>query len=117
MQPEQADRSSSLATTQLMDLAFPSMEAGLSRILSLGIEAAPEEACGLLINEVHGVRIVPMVNRAEDPVNGYRIDPVTVRQLVSQHKHWRHVAIWHTHPGGLVGPSPGDLEHKNDNVN
>lgn len=117
MKPDQADQSSSLVQTQIHDLALPSMEAALQHILGLGIEAAPEEACGLLVNEIHGVRVVPMANRAENPVNGYRIDPVTVRQLALKHKQWSHVAVWHTHPGGLVGPSAGDLEHKLNNVN
>lgn len=114
MQLEQAGPQ--LLRTQLHDLVLPSMEAALRRILDLGIEQAPEEACGILVNEFQGVRIVKMINRAEDPTRSYQIDVKTLKQLALKPKTWSHVAVWHTHPGGLVGPSPGDLEHKLHNV-
>lgn len=98
--------------TALSDLAFPNLESACSRIRDLGIEAAPEEACGVLVNETEGVRIVQMLNRAEDRTSSYRIDPKMLRTLALKPASWAHVVIWHTHPGGLVGPSPGDLEYK-----
>lgn len=105
-----------IVSTQVADFAFPSMSAAFRRILDLGIEAAPEEACGILVNEVDGIRVVQMLNRAEDRTQSYRIDPAMLRQLALKPKSWEHVAIWHTHPGGHVGPSPGDLEHKVNGV-
>lgn len=112
---EKLEPQSSLASTQLLDLLLPSVQAALERILHLGIEEAPNEACGLLVNEFEGVRVVKMINRATNPVNGYVLDASTIRQLATQ-RQWSHVAVWHTHPGGLVGPSSGDLEHKVPNV-
>lgn len=111
------NQSSSVMTTQLHDLAYPSLKTAIEKILSLGIEGAPEEVCGLLIEEAPGVfRVIQMINRADDPTAGYRIDGETVQQLSIDSKHWSHVSIWHTHPGGLVGPSAGDLKHKQPNV-
>ena len=112
MELEKADNQSSLVQTQLMDLVLPTLSVAIRRIRDYGIEAAPEEACGVLVNEMDGVRVVQMLNRAEDRTSGYRIDPAMLRQLSMKPKSWAHVAIWHTHPGGNVGPSPGDLEHK-----
>lgn len=117
MELEKADDQSSLVQTQLMDLVLPTMGTAIRRILDYGIEAAPEEACGILVNEYQGIRVVQMLNRAEDRTEGYRIDPAMLRQLALKPESWAHVAIWHTHPGGHVGPSPGDLEHKLNGVN
>lgn len=94
------------------DLVLPNLIAAAEKILSLGIEAAPEEVCGILVNETEGVRVVQLRNRAEDPTREYRIDPETLRGLSLKPDRWRHVAIWHTHPGGHVGPSTRDLETK-----
>jgi proteasome lid subunit RPN8/RPN11 len=94
------------------DIVFPTMPAALRRVQDLGIETAPEEACGILVDEAGGIRVVQMLNRADDRLNGYAIDPVTLRQLALKPGSWKHVAIWHTHPGGMVGPSLGDLDHR-----
>lgn len=104
--------SSKVLTTEVMDLAFPNLEVALGRILEMGIEEAPHEACGILVNETQGVRVVKLVNRAEDPTSSYRIDNTTLRQIALKPEMWAHVAVWHTHPGGHVGPSPGDLAVK-----
>lgn len=108
--------SSLVRRTHLQDLVYPTMDVALSRILDLGIEAAPEEACGIIVNETGAVRVVQMHNRAEKPGDSYRIDPVTIRSLHLRPHVWAHVAVWHTHPGGNVGPSPGDLAAKVEGV-
>jgi proteasome lid subunit RPN8/RPN11 len=101
-----------LVATQLLDLVFPSIYAASERILTLGIEGAPDEVCGIMVNEPNGVRLVQLANRSETPTDSYRIDPQTIRQLTLQPDSWKHIAIWHTHPGGRVGPSPMDIQHK-----
>lgn len=80
------------------------------------MEVAPNEACGLLVNETGGIQVIPLVNRAEDPTASYRIDNQTLRTLALKPKTWEHVAVWHTHPGGQVGPSAEDLEHRINGV-
>lgn len=86
-------------------------------MLNLGIEAAPDEACGLLVKEAEDeYRVIQLVNRADDPTRSYQIDAETIKALALKPEVWAHVAVWHTHPGGLVGPSAGDLEHKVERV-
>lgn len=101
-----------------MNLAYPNRAVALDRIRDIGIEEAPNEACGVLIDEApHGVRVVQLRNRADDPTTGYRIDPQTLRTLSLAPDHWANVIVWHTHPRGTVGPSSGDLEYKIPGVN
>ena len=115
---EQVDgpQSRHLQVLPIQRVALPSVEAALDHIFDLGMEGAPEEVCGLIVNETAGCMVVPMINRAEDPTASYRIDGQTLRQLALKPKTWEHVAVYHTHPGGDVGPSALDLEHKLDVV-
>lgn len=86
----------------------------IEKILQLGIEAAPEEVCGVMVPqdercsfwEVHQLR-----NRADDRTAGYEIDPATIGQLCGNPSVWGDVIVWHTHPSGHVGPSEGDLRY------
>lgn len=115
--PAESPSSSSLVETRLFDLALPTVELAYQKIFDLGMENAPEEICGLLVDESRawaggsGFRVVQLNNRAEDRCRGYVIDPATLRDLAFAPKVWDHVTVWHTHPGGLVGPSAGDREH------
>lgn len=102
-----------LLSTQLTDLRLPSKEIAFEQIFNWGIENAPQEICGILVEEgPREYRLVKLVNRAEDPTAMYRIDPATLHTLALRPAVWNNIAIWHTHPGGLVGPSTGDIEHK-----
>lgn len=98
--------------TQIMGILLPTLDAACQRMFDIGMEEAPKEACGILVREFEGFRVHQLTNRAEDPTRSFRIDADTLRQLALKPKTWTNVAVWHTHPGGLVGPSPGDLEHK-----
>lgn len=102
--------------TRLRGLVLPSVHAALERVFEWGMELAPEEACGVLVNETGGVRVVQLQNRAEDRTSSYVIDRETLRTLALKPKTWAHVAVWHTHPSGLVGPSEGDLKHKIEGI-
>lgn len=110
--PQSPHLKKGLAQTRIQRIALPSVEVALSHIFDLGMEEAPNEACGLIVNETAGVQVIPMRNRAEDPTLSYRIDNETLRQLALKPDTWAHVAVYHTHPGGRVGPSPEDLEHR-----
>jgi proteasome lid subunit RPN8/RPN11 len=50
-----------------------------------------------------------LTNRAENPYDSYSIDPQTIKDLVADPEEWSSVLVWHTHPGGHVGPSQGDM--------
>lgn len=105
-----------IVPTRLRGLVLPDVRSALGLALDWGIEAAPEEICGILVNETEGVRLVQLQNRAEDRTDGYVIDAETMRTLALKPKTWAHVAVWHTHPSGLVGPSQRDLSHKIHNI-
>jgi len=112
----ESPQSQTLRQLPVQRVALPTLTAALEHIFNLGMEAAPEEACGLIVNETMGVQVIPLKNRAEDPTASYVIDNATLRQLALKPKTWAHVAVYHTHPGGQVGPSSGDLEHKVNGV-
>lgn len=105
-------RSPHLQKLEIQRLVLPDLRAATEHIFDLGMEGAPEEVCGLIVNETRGVQVIPLRNRAEDPTASYVIDNATLRQLALKPKTWAHVAVYHTHPGGQVGPSARDLEHK-----
>jgi proteasome lid subunit RPN8/RPN11 len=109
-------QSPKLQQLEIQRIALPTLASALDRVFDLGMAGAPEEVCGLIVNETAGVQVIPLRNRAEDPMNGYRIDSQTLRQLALKPKTWAHVAVYHTHPRGRVGPSPEDLEHRLDAV-
>lgn len=102
----------SLTPTQLHDLSFPNLPVALQKILDLGIEGAPLEVCGIVVREMVSFRVIQLTNRADDPMSSYVIDSATLRQLALKPECWGNVAVWHTHPGGEVGPSSRDLSTK-----
>ena len=101
-----------LQKLDIQRIALPTLEVAYEAIFNLGMEDAPREACGLLVNESLGIQVIPLVNRAEDPTGSYRVDNDTLRSLALKPHTWAHVAVWHTHPGGMIGHSAEDLEHK-----
>lgn len=102
----------------LSNLIYPTEHAALEAIRAIGIECAPEEACGILVQEsFEEWRVVQLKNRAEDTTTGYKIDPETIGQIVKNPDAWYNkTQVWHTHPGGTVGPSEMDMRTKVDKV-
>lgn len=105
-------QSPKLQKIEVAKVVYPTLDSALGHVFDLGMEGAPEEVCGLIVNETSGVQVIPLRNRSEDRFNSYVIDNQTLRQLALKPKTWAHVAVYHTHPRGQVGPSPQDLEHK-----
>jgi proteasome lid subunit RPN8/RPN11 len=102
----------------LTNLIYPTEWAALEAIKAIGVEFAPEEACGILVQEAFTEwRVVQLQNRAPDPTTSYKIDPATIAQIVKSPEMWyQKTQVWHTHPGGMVGPSQGDLDYKAEGV-
>jgi len=79
--------------------------------------AAPNECCGLLIGRIEENRAVirsalPSDNLAQNPVNGFEVDPAL---LLTTQRRLRGgpdtlLGHYHSHPRGPVGPSPTDRE-------
>jgi proteasome lid subunit RPN8/RPN11 len=84
----------------------------IDRILNWGMEIAPDEACGLLIlPSTSEYLLYHLENEAENPRRSYAMSPQAIGQIVETQEVWeQQTTIWHTHPGGMVGPSPSDLE-------
>lgn len=96
-------------------------EDDVKQILGIGLQKHPHEACGLLITGLEAGRVREVVNRADDPSR----DVVMKTEDISEAL-WemvgdpacypgdlaRELVVWHTHPGGLVGPSRNDMQFK-----
>lgn len=89
----------------------------LQEIEKIGRLRIPTEACGLLLEIPHTdstgrtTRVLEIPNRSPLPHNSYVMDSDDIR-LVMEGKPDQLVAAWHTHPGGLIGPSLADMRER-----
>jgi proteasome lid subunit RPN8/RPN11 len=92
-----------------------SLDVVIPRILEIGVQRAPNEACGLVIpdleQEIDGW-VHELVNRSEDPTTSYQFDGSALKGMLTDPSVWEDVLIWHTHPSGRVGPSPWDVKNQ-----
>ncbi len=83
----------------------------VNKLKAYALEAAPKEAVGLL----DGVgKIFFLDNKADDPTNSFMVERTQILMTMQQ-THFQisdEVVLWHTHPGGLVGPSTTDMQQK-----
>ena len=93
---------------------------GVEEIARYGVIRRPEEACGLLLaGRVVELRNVSPLDRSCNYSFGTVED--IVRQLRTAQVDLARVSagdyvVWHTHPKGLIGPSPGDMEDRIDGL-
>lgn len=97
-------------------------ERDIAQIVGIGLQKHPHEACGLLITGAEGLaRISEVPNRAPDPSKDVVMtaDDIeeALRRMVGDPARYpgnlaRELVVWHTHPGGLVGPSKVDMEFR-----
>jgi proteasome lid subunit RPN8/RPN11 len=102
---------------------FSTLDLALREIEELGRLRQPNEACGILLDmswrkpdgSISWVKELP--NRSMDGEGTYRIDAEDIRMVMEGLEEVEDVAIWHTHPSGLVGPSKGDMRNRpEDNI-
>ena len=90
-----------------LEIVRDAMEA----ILAHAAQAAPEEACGLLLGEDGRIlEARPVANVASDKQRHFEIDPAA---LIAAHRAEREggavlVGYYHSHPAGLPEPSATD---------
>ena len=75
-------------------------------------EAAPREAVGLL--DANG-RIYLLKNISESPENSFLVDKQEILHVIEKQDFigpLTHVTLWHSHPGGLEGPSRVDMQNR-----
>ncbi len=83
----------------------------VATLLAEAREAAPHEACGLLLGTGSHVETATRTpNVAPDPLRHFELDPAA---LIAAHKAARTggpqlLGYWHSHPNGRVGPSDAD---------
>lgn len=88
----------------------PTLTEALTWVKQWGLQSRPREACGIVVrrsNERYFVWQMP--NFAEGRTE-YVIDSAMVAATVSEETFYNNTWVWHTHPGGQVGPSRGDIE-------
>ncbi len=81
------------------------LERELKRVIT---EAMPGEACGLITDDF---TMVLLTNQSG--VEGeFQASRDEILKAVSTVRDVENVAFWHSHPGGGIGPSTFDLQHK-----
>jgi proteasome lid subunit RPN8/RPN11 len=94
----------------------------LAEIHRIGEERAPEEACGIILPETNAnPRVIELKNHCDNTHNGFLIRSSDLRAALGD---WiyttsmsEELTIWHTHPGGGVGPSRMDMQNKVNGLN
>lgn len=92
----------------------------VQQIAQIGMEAGYLETCGVLLTRSDGgPRIKQVENKAEQPVIQVYMESDdfmdALLDLVENPRTYpgnisEELVVWHTHPGGLVGPSKQDME-------
>lgn len=94
-------------------------EDALAEIYRIGLLRAPSEACGLLLEIPFTTslgktsRVLEIPNRSLRPHDSYVMESDDLK-LAMDGKPDQNAAAWHTHPGGLVGPSTKDMRTRAD---
>lgn len=96
----------------------------VAEIVRIGTERLPNEACGILLTRSGaGPRIIEVPNRADEPHHDVLMlneeFDEALRRIVGDPARYpgnltRELVVWHTHPGGLVGPSRNDMVFKRE---
>lgn len=83
-------------------------------IASIGEERRPNEACGILLPFDHkGKRVWELPNRSKYPHDSFEMHGKDIALIVADWDGpYEDIVIWHTHPGGNVGPSSADLRNR-----
>ena len=92
----------------------------LAQIEEIGLKRHPSEACGILLPEPWKNRwVYELPNRSLTPQSSFAFLAEDVRLTLSGWFEERttppvegELTIWHTHPGGGIGPSRKDMQMK-----
>lgn len=94
----------------------------IDQIVQWGIAAGGVEICGILLTRFDGgPRLKNIPNGSDEPsdMTFMTIDDImeALLELVGDPDSYpgdltRELVVWHTHPGGMVGPSRLDMEYR-----
>lgn len=86
------------------------------KIAEIGMDRRPAEACGILLQPGHehkGERVFEMPNRAMGPNDEFVMNGDDILLVLEGYSgELEKLTIWHTHPGGQIGPSSLDLAER-----
>lgn len=89
--------------------------ATLLKLNNIGELRRPSEAVGVI---VHTNRVIELPNRSDRPHDRFLFGVEDLmmeldnNRVTMSEQDWEDMVIWHTHPGGLVGPSSLDLVNR-----
>ena len=95
-----------------MDL--PLIEGRIKRsLLEIIRKRAPHEAVGIIYNDL----VYELRNDSDYPLDSFAVERNELRRLIESlmvplPEVNESVFLWHSHPGGGVGPSRFDMQHK-----
>lgn len=95
----------------------------INQIAHFGELRRPIEACGVLIPEPYkGSQVFELPNRSLAGTDRYEMSTHDI-QLILQgwfettpRERWDEMVVWHTHPGGNIGPSRGDMQNRHPDL-
>ena len=92
-------------------------QAVVEEIAHIGYERKPNEACGILLPVAHrGKSVFELPNRSKRPADSFELWGADImlqlEALGDYDEDIDTLTIWHTHPGGGVGPSATDMATK-----
>lgn len=80
-----------------------------------GMNRRPSEAVGVIVK---GDKVIELPNRSMTPHNSFILDVNDIAvelqnmRITMTPSDWESLVIWHTHPGGLIGPSRIDMQNR-----
>lgn len=69
----------------------------------------PNEAAGVILEDD---QVIELRNLAPNPVNTFEISKQELREALAHVEDLSQVTLWHSHPGGGIGPSRIDIQQK-----
>ena len=111
-----------MTTMSPSSLAHLTADHGIIQQIAALAEAAEDptqELCGVILPQpFHGVQVVMVPKRADDPHTSFKMLGSDLRFAMGSFFEevdsslWPEVIFWHTHPGGGIGPSRVDLQNR-----
>lgn len=102
--------------TQPLHKAWVSPEVH-DKILAWAFQTTPHEACGIVTPTL---TVIPVPNRADEPHREFLMEKSDLIKAIDEYVvtldfdpdqlYPSDFILWHSHPGGLIGPSAKDLE-------
>ena len=95
----------------------------LHTLTKLVEQELPNEAVGLILVCQSGLNhVLPVINRSHSPQDSFMVktldilDAIEAAGLTKESIIWGDSVLWHSHPGGVIGPSRVDMRQKLEGI-